>query len=321
MHSPSGLIERPDLQTGICTIFEGDYHLGLAAFINSLVGAGYTGNIWAGFRGKLPPWIDQLTPVEGEAITYWVGSKIKLVFIPIETSLHLANYKPRFMLELFRSHARRYDYLWYFDPDILLRCKWTFFSNWQHYGIALCEEIISYHLSENDPLRRQWVDVGAQMGLEKPRLLDRYFNSGMLGVSPEHISVLQLWMEILDQIGRLGVDLKELQPGNREAPFHAVDQDALNMAVMYVEHTLSTMGPEAMGFIFGGFTMYHAVGAKPWRASFLRRAIAAVPPTAAEKFFFRQVSWPIRAYSPLHVHAKRLACAVAAFIGRFYHRS
>jgi hypothetical protein len=38
------------------------------------------------------------------------------------------------------------------------------------------------------------------------------------------------------------------------------------------------------------------------------------------KFFFTQASSPIRAYSPLHLAAKRLACSIAAFIGRFYAR-
>ena len=33
--------------TAICTLFEGDYHLGLAAFVNSLVRAGYAGTIWS----------------------------------------------------------------------------------------------------------------------------------------------------------------------------------------------------------------------------------------------------------------------------------
>ena len=103
-------------------------------------------------------------------------------------------------------------------------------------------------------------------------------------------------------------------------PFFASDQDALNVAAMYSEYPLSTMGPEAMGFVPAGFTMFHAVGLKPWRKAFLQKALAGVPPTEADKFFLTQVSTPIRVYSPWRLHARRIACSTAAFIGRFYRR-
>lgn len=39
----------------ICTLFDGDFHYGLAAMLNSLVQAGYKGTVWAGYRGALHP--------------------------------------------------------------------------------------------------------------------------------------------------------------------------------------------------------------------------------------------------------------------------
>lgn len=103
-------------------------------------------------------------------------------------------------------------------------------------------------------------------------------------------------------------------------PFNATDQDAMNMAVMYTDFPLSTMGPEAMGFIPSGFTMYHAVGAKPWRGSLLLRALAGVPPSGATKYFFSQVSSPIRVYTHVTLGLKKTACNIAALIGRFYRK-
>lgn len=103
-------------------------------------------------------------------------------------------------------------------------------------------------------------------------------------------------------------------------PFYGIDQDALNMAAMYTELPLTTMGPEAMGFVPSGFTMYHAVGEKPWRGSLLLRALGGVPPSDATKFFFTQVLSPIRPYSPISLGVKRFTCWIAALIGRFYRR-
>lgn len=306
--------------TAICTLFEGDYHLGLAAFVNSLVRAGYTGTVWAGYRGPLPPWVNQLRPLNGQHDHYMVAERLRLAFVQLATALHLTNYKPRFMLNLFAGAARDASYLWYFDPDICLRCDWSFFQRWQANGIALCEEIVNYNLSENSPLRWQWTMFGSDMGLGNPRPVRGYFNGGMVGVSAEHTSFLQLWKNILDRAVAGNYDLEVFKPGTPDMPFNATDQDALNMAVMYTEFPLTTMGPEAMGFIPSGFTMYHTVGHKPWRGSFLLRALAGMPPSEAAKYFFNQVSSPIRPYSPLRLYVKRVACSIAAIIGRFYGR-
>jgi hypothetical protein len=310
----------PTSSTAICTLFEGDYHLGLAAFVNSLAHSGYRGTVWAGYRGKLPPWLNQLRRLDAKRDEYVVADQIRLVFLPLETDIHLANYKPQLMLDLLANQASECDYLWYFDPDIFLRCNWSHFARWQRHGIALCEEIVNYHLSESDPLRYQWRDIGTEMGLGEPRALNRYFNSGMVGVAPSHVDLLRLWKRILGAAGAMGIDMKGFMPGDRAMPFHSMDQDALNMAAMYTAHPLTTLGPEGMGFIGAGFTMYHAVGAKPWRGSLLLRTLAGIPPTGATKFFFTQVSTPIRAYSRPRLFFKRLACMLAAFIGRFYAR-
>ncbi len=40
----------------ICTLFEGRYHFGAAALVNSLYRAGYRGELYAGYKGELPFW-------------------------------------------------------------------------------------------------------------------------------------------------------------------------------------------------------------------------------------------------------------------------
>lgn len=312
--------DRMISNSAICTLFEGDYHYGLAAFLNSIVRAGFKGNVWAGYRGKLPLWLKQLKRADESRDAYMVGSSVTLSFVLLETELHLANFKPRFMADILTSYAPGTDYLWYFDPDIFLRSKWSYFSQWQEHGIALCEEVVNSGLSETDPLRWQWRKIGTEMGLGEPRALNRYFNSGMVGLPASSIDLLHLWSRILERARSLGCDLKSFMPGDREAPFHSVDQDALNMALMYSSHPLSTTGPERMGFIPGGAVMYHAVGHKPWRGAFLTRALAGLAPTEATKFYFSQVSSPIRLYSRPRLFIKMLSCRIAAFVGRFYRR-
>jgi hypothetical protein len=320
MHDQTGSDAVPTHKTAICTLFEGDFHLGLAAFLNSLVHAGYAGRVWAGYRGVLPPWLNQLKKVSDKICEYVVADSVRLEFVPLATEIHLTNYKPQFMLDLLSGAARDCEYLWYFDPDICIRAPWSFFADWQRYGIALCQEIVNNNLPCDTPLRRQWAEIASSLGLSDPRALNHYYNGGMVGVARAHAGFLQIWKRLIEYAGANGCDLTAFMPGDREMPFHASDQDALNIAAMYSEFPLSTLGPQGMGFAAGDVKMYHAVGQKPWRGSFPLRALAGVPPTNAMKFFFTQVSEPIRVYSKSVLRAKRLSCATAALIGRFYSR-
>ena len=41
------------MNISFCTLFEGNYHFGVAALSNSLIAAGYAGTLWVGYRGAL----------------------------------------------------------------------------------------------------------------------------------------------------------------------------------------------------------------------------------------------------------------------------
>ena len=68
--------------TAICTLFEGDYHLGLAAILNSLVRAGYAGTVWADIAARCLPglanWSASRMAVERTNIR--VTDRVRLVF-------------------------------------------------------------------------------------------------------------------------------------------------------------------------------------------------------------------------------------------------
>ena len=304
--------------SGICTLFEGDYHIGLAALSTRF----FVPDMLAGF-GPVTGALSRRGSINwkhGRTGTYMVGGNIMLIFCPLETDFHFTNYKPEFMLDLLGGPARECSYLWYFDPDIFVRCKWSFFVEWQECGIALCQEIVRNILPADSPLRHQWMRTAEYIGLRDPKALNHYFNGGMVGVSSAHVSFLETWKRLLCHLHASGYDCRKFSVGGREMPFMQIDQDALNTVAMYSEHPLATMGPDGMGFVPGGFTMFHTVGPKPWRGSFLRRAISGLPPTDADKFFLLQVSSPIRVYSSTRLFARQVACSIAAFIGRYYRR-
>jgi hypothetical protein len=315
--------QQPPGDSGVCTLFEGDYHLGLAAFLNSLVRAGYKGTVWAGYRGCLPPWIKQLERIQGDnADEYRVSLDLRVVFLRVATSTHLTNYKPDFMLRLFNNEAKSCSYLWYFDPDIFLLMRWSYFSTWQRFGVALCQEVVDNILPSDAPLRRQWTALAESIGYANPRVVNHYYNGGMLGVPFEHKEFLSDWKRLIELAESSGYDSKVLGHGSREMTFNMGDQDALNVAVMYAKCPLTTLGPQGMGFAFGAsMAMYHAVGPKPWRGSFLLRALMGLPPSGAAKCFLANARRPIRAYGTVKLLAKHFECSAASLIGRFYRRS
>src|SRR5579859_5403949 len=82
----------------VCTLFEGHYHLGLAALINSMIKGGFSGLVWAGYRGELPPWTAQLPSIGPQL--YQLPNGARLQFEKLSAGIHFTNYKPDFMLHL-----------------------------------------------------------------------------------------------------------------------------------------------------------------------------------------------------------------------------
>jgi hypothetical protein len=303
----------------VCTLYEGHYHYGLAGLVNSLVRGGFTGLIWVGYRGPLPPWIHQLQKL-GELL-YALPGGGKISFEALGTGVHFTNYKPDFLLHLIERNIST-KYLWYFDPDITVRCSWRFMTDWIRQGITLCEEITNGTMPANHPLRLMWVEAARESGWSEPLAeRNRYYNGGFIGFHVEQKAIASLWKSGLVFADSSGSSLNCFMKGQREDTFYIADQDALNLALMYTTAPLSTIGPEGMGFVPGGFTMYHSVGSpKPWRKSFLRYALRAIPPTNNDKHFLAMMEGPIRPYSPMTLRWKKLTCSIASLIGRFYAR-
>jgi hypothetical protein len=117
------------------------------------------------------------------------------------------------------------------------------------------------------------------------------------------------------------MDVSAFMKGSREDIFYACDQDTLNLAAVYAEERLSHIGPECMGFVPGGFTLYHSVGTpKPWRKAFVPSALQGNPPSNSEKHFLACAGGPIRVYTSGQLRQLSRWTALAGLIGRFYRR-
>jgi hypothetical protein len=304
-----------------CTLFEGNYHLGLGALFNSLFRNGFRGTLFAGYRGELPPWATPVSTTDG-ITDFAVADGGRIRFVCLDTTRHLASYKPTFMREVFERFLQPDDILCYFDPDITIKCRWSFFEEWVQNGLALVEDCTFPYLPSDHPLRYLWLKVAKSAGLTPVRSPSRYYNSGFVGVSGGLRHVLSVWESLLDVATKaFGYDPNLLASADRTSPWQATDQDVLNIVVMTVDAPLSTLGPDGMDFRPGGYVMAHAVNApKPWARDYLKFALHGKPPNLSDKGFWDNVEHPIRLFPESVARKRSLVLKAAIAMGRLWHR-
>lgn len=320
------------MNSAVCTLFEGSYHYGLAALTNSLHKVGFRGRLFAGYRGDLPVWA-----VEAKAslIAGWPAARsltvapgLTIVFLPLETSHHLTNYKADFMLALFDGPASDADALFYVDPDICVVAPWTYFEDWVTCGVALCEDVNS-PLSENHPRRIGWRRYYGHLGLCLKFASAEYVNGGFVGVGAGDRAFLLDWKQTMDlmatEIGSLALGLTDnsvyRSTGFADC-FDRTDQDALNAAIEVTSLKVSVIGKQAMAMQPGAALVPHAFGGpKPWQARYFSLSLRGVPPRAADKAYWANSSSPISPYGATTRILKRLDIRVASVIGRLVSRA
>ena len=303
-----------------CSLFEGSYHIGLGALLNSLYRHGFRGVFFAGYRGDLPPWATSISTKEGDP-HFAVADGCQIRFVPVDTALHLTSYKPIFMQQMFERFLKTEDILCYFDPDITIKCRWSFFEEWVQNGLALVEDSTFPYLPSNHPLRYQWLRMAEAAGLKQKRALSRYYNGGFVGVPGRLREVLAVWESLLDKAKSFGYDTTTLASEDRTSPWQAADQDLLNIAVMTTDVPLSTLGPEGMDFRPGGYVMSHAVNSpKPWEKGYIKYALYGTPPGLPDKGFWENSEHPIRLFPDFIVRKRSLTLKAAIALSRAWHR-
>jgi hypothetical protein len=306
----------------ICTLFEGNYHYGVAALANSLYAQGFRGTIYAGYRGELPPWAGSSVVSDGGA-AFSPAKDLTLRFVPVNTAIHLTNYKPDFMLLLWQRFCPEAVSMFYFDPDITIICRWSFFEEWVEAGVAMCADVNS-SMPPNHPLRHAWQEYYKPHGINFRREPELYFNGGFVGLRREHREFLTCWKQLQELMTPAIGGLQNVNVRDRTFLFCKTDQDALNVTAMASESPISPMGQDGMDFQQGGggYVMSHSSGiGKPWNKRFMRNFLDGHPPSRADRLFFRFVESPIRLYSPTVLSMKKLLLLTASFLGRFMSRA
>jgi hypothetical protein len=316
------------MQSVICTLFENHYHHGVATLVNSLYEQGYRGDIYAGYKGALPDW--SATAIENPALG-WIGSRslrvtadLQVHFLLLDTSYHLTNYKPDFMLRLWDGPANGAKAMFYFDPDIVVTTPWQLFEEWVEFGVALCEDVNS-PLAKYHPIRESWRKYFGNQNIPLHFKEAIYANGGFVGVSSHNHSFLTMWQRIQEAMapaigGLAKSSFTEVAP-LPFAPFGKTDQDALNACVEAWDGNASFVGKEGMAFLPGSPLMTHALGSpKPWHRKPLRLALVGQPPRPADRDYWQAANSLICSQPSTLVKQRRLATQLAALIGRFYSR-
>jgi hypothetical protein len=267
-------------------LYEGSYHIGAAALLNSLHLSGFDGVVVCGHRGPLPPWAEQVAALR----------PITVEFVPIERPEHLTYLKPWFMLAELRRLSE-VDRVVYLDPDIVVKCTWDYVETWMDAGVAGVEDV-NGRVPDRHPMRTQWRRWLGEQGWQVHSPRNVYINAGFVGAPRQYESLIEEWWEIVSRSGAGSNGLTSMKNGSPNDLFYSADQDALNMALEVVDCPLSWMGGEGMDFAPGGSVLSHATGlAKPWQGRALRRALAGAGPTPAYVAFFRFVSGPLEVVS------------------------
>ena len=292
-----------------CTLFEGDYHFGVASLLNSLERNEIRATVVCGFRGPPPFWVDQTRKLK----------HVRAEFVPVVSERHFTNYKPVFMLESLVRHPSSRVY--YIDPDVVVKTSAAMMARWATDGISLAEDV-NGHLPARHPLRLAWSDFLADRQHEQLRDLDVYYNAGFVGVPAEMTDFLQAWVRILDELELELGPLSTLANNKAGTLFRTPDQDAMNMTLSLGLWPVNGAGPEAMDFASGGQLLSHAIGsAKPWMGHAVANGLKGRVLAPAHKNWLTYAEGPIRAMTRPQLARIARSQRLASAIGRVYRRA
>ena len=304
----------------LTSLAENSYFFGLAALLNSVVKHGtYVDKVIVGYRGALPSWLPLL---EDSAMgkSCKLKSGLLVEFIEMRSDSHMVHEKPRWLKLVVDVLAPGASEYFFFDADIIVLNRMSFFGEWVKNGISLCEDM--YDMSSNHPIRKQWAALASENGLHVNKHPDRYYNSGFLAWSKINSEFINEWVSCFNIMKEKVGNVKIYRVyDDRTYPVMSANQDSLNLAAMITKQPLSTIGPAAMGFQYGTYLMAHPVQNKPWDKRFIVEFLLGIPPRTSDLQFWQNVNGPeLSPLSAFKVNYKIKLCKMLKFFGRFYAR-
>lgn len=305
-----------NVKTIVVTLFEKHYHYGVASLINSLYHSNFKGMVRIGYRGDLPPWVNQLEQID--ANNYKLDESIIINFVLLNTEIHFGYYKPYFLQDSLTTYPEA-ESVYYFDPDIVVNAEWSFYTSWVDLGIALCQDNSFAFVHPNHPWRHEWKKL---LGTNLPSDIAYYVNSGYIGLKRENQHVLDKWIVATEKYKDIGGDLSLFDKGGERA--FKGDQDLLNAVITaYPDLNISVIGLEGMGFSQPAYLMSHAVSEiKPWKKNYLKFLLTrGKSPDFMEKDYMKFANSPISVYSEKEYKMKKINMKLSAILGRVLGRS
>ncbi len=306
-----------DTRPILFTLCEGDYHLGVAALINSAHNIGYAGLCVVGYRGPIPPWSKSIALSNG---SYKAGN-IEVEFVASDPQMHFGYFKPFFACELLKRYPKT-SALIYADPDVLFLAPWEFFDNWimQGQAIGLCADQNFPIVSENHPWRKYWRILAEAAGLSIVNPSAPYINSGFVGVSETRASLWKLWCDVTLAYHQQGGDLSSFRMSERWRSVVS-DQDLLAATLMSLMDCPSLLGQEGMGFNGDFKFLCHVIEQpKPWRDARAWRSASGHAPSSAFRNWRRNYEGPINTMGHLAKLVRKVDFVMSTAISRVYRR-
>lgn len=302
------------------SLAEHGYFYGLSALINSMTKNGtYFDKLVVGYRGALPGWLPKMSASKnGKSFTVSKGLEVEL--IEVTGDMHMVHEKPNWLHYLITTLEPDAEEYCFFDSDLIVLNRMSFFGEWIGKGVAICEDV-NGDMPENHPIRLEWKRIAEEKGLTVKRMPFKYYNSGFIGWKKSDNAFIDDWIVTFNILSQHHGNLKRGRNHDRTYPVQTANQDSLNVAYMVTDSFISTIGKEAMGFEYGMKLMVHPIGgkSKPWRKKYFSDFFKGKPPTQTDSIFWYYAnSADLQPYSKMKIKWMLFVCTFLKGLSRFY---
>ncbi|MEO6229335.1 MAG: hypothetical protein ABJB11_03965 [Ferruginibacter sp.] len=303
------------------SLADNTFFYGLSALINSMIKYGtYFDKFVVGYKGALPTWLPALSETKNGR-SFKTSKGFEVEFVEITGDLNMVHEKPNWLYHLNTNLEPSAEEYCFFDSDLIILNRMTFFGEWIQKGVALCEDI-NGDMPDNYPIRLEWKKIALERGMEIKNKTEKYYNSGFVGWNKANADFIKDWVKCFDILAEFAGNLKRARSYDRTYPVNSANQDSLNVAYMITSCNLSTIGPEAMGFKYGLKLMAHPIGKnkdKPWERNYFIEFLKGRPPRSADLSFWHFAnSKELKPYPQLFVRYKIFICKLLKGLSRFY---